>query len=69
MQGLEFLYQRGEIKQVPPRAAVELLLTGIEGMSFRYYSEGRREELLALHPVLLAVFVRILGDLPAPPQP
>jgi AcrR family transcriptional regulator len=66
MQGLEFLYRRGEIARVPARAAVELLLTGIEGMSFRYYSEGRREELLALHPVLLAVFLRILGDLPAP---
>jgi AcrR family transcriptional regulator len=69
MQGLEFLYRRGEIARVPARAAVELLLTGIEGMSFRYYSEGRREELLALHSVLLAVFLRILGDLPAPQEP
>ena len=66
MRGLEFLYERGEIARVPPRAAVELLLTGIEGMSFRYYSEGRREDLLALHPVLLSVFLGTLGDPPRP---
>ena len=69
MRGLEYLYEQGEIVRVPPRAAVELLLTGIEGMSFRYYSEGRREELLALHEVLLAVFLRTLGDPPGPHNP
>jgi len=65
MRWLERLYERGEIARIPPRATVEFLLTGIEGMSFRYYSEGRREELLALHPVLLRVFLRALQEPPA----
>ncbi|HME72995.1 MAG TPA: TetR/AcrR family transcriptional regulator [Myxococcota bacterium] len=69
MRGLEGLYERGEIARVPPRATMEFLLTGIEGMSFRYYSEGRREELLALHPVLLTVFLRALGDPSGPKRP
>jgi AcrR family transcriptional regulator len=65
MRWLERLHERGEIARIPSRATVEFLLTGIEGMSFRYYSEGRREELLALHPVLLRVFLRALQEFPA----
>jgi len=51
----------GRIDRVPDRAAVELAITGIEGLSFRYYSEGRREELLALQPVLQETFLRALA--------
>lgn len=57
---LERLLEKGQIQRVPDRAAVELALTGIEGLSFRYYSEGRREELLAMRPTLLRVFLRAL---------
>jgi len=57
---LERLLERGQIARVPDRAAVELALTGIEGLSFRYYSEGRRDELLAMRPALLRVFLRAL---------
>ena len=56
----ERAHARGAIERVPLRAEVELVLTGIEGLSFRYYSEGRREDLLGLQPVLLRVFLRAL---------
>jgi len=62
MRGFQDLFEQGEVTSIPPRATMELLLTGIEGLSFRYYSEGRREELLALHPVLLSTFLRALAD-------
>ena len=45
---------------MPLRSEIELVLTGIEGLSFRYYSEGRREELLRLQPTLLQLFLRAL---------
>lgn len=51
-------FERGVVKRVPERVEVELVLTGIEGLSFRYYSEGRRDELLRLQPLLLQVFLR-----------
>jgi hypothetical protein len=57
----ERAHERGSIARVPRRAEIELVLTGIEGLSFRDYSEGRREELLRLQPVLLQVFLRALG--------
>jgi hypothetical protein len=40
---------------------VELMLTGIEGLCLRYYSEGRRDELLALRPRLLRLVLAALG--------
>jgi AcrR family transcriptional regulator len=51
----------GRVQRIPERVEVELVLTGIEGLSFRYYSEGRREELLRLQPTLLAAFLRLLS--------
>jgi AcrR family transcriptional regulator len=66
MRGLADLYAQGAIKRLPARSTMEFLLTGIEGLSFRYYSEGRREELLALHPILLETVLRTLGDLSRP---
>src|SRR5262245_10235547 len=56
----ERAHARGVIARVPLRSAIELVLTGIEGLSFRYYSEGRRAELLRLQPVLLTLFLRAL---------
>lgn len=55
------LHGLGLVPRPPVRAEVELLLTGIEGMSLRYYSEGRRDELLALRPVLLRLLLVGLG--------
>jgi len=69
IRGFEDLFEQREIDRVPPRPTVELLMTGIEGMSFRYYSEGRREELLALHPVLLSFFLRGLWEPSGPKAP
>jgi AcrR family transcriptional regulator len=51
-------HERGAVARVPARFEVELLLTGLAGLSFRYYSEGRRAELLELQPALLALLVR-----------
>ncbi|HEX5067817.1 MAG TPA: TetR/AcrR family transcriptional regulator [Myxococcota bacterium] len=56
----EKAYERRLVARVPLRSEIELVLTGIEGLSFRYYSEGRRAELLKLHPVLLQLFLRAL---------
>lgn len=56
----ERAHERGVVERIPQREAVSLVLMGIEGLSFRYYSEGRRDELLRLHPVLLRVFLRAL---------
>jgi AcrR family transcriptional regulator len=56
----ERAHQRRAVARVPQRAEIELVLTGIEGLSFRYYSEGRREELLRLQPTLLQVLLRAL---------
>jgi len=55
------LHGLGLVPRPPVRAEVELLLTGIEGMSLRYYSEGRRDELLALRPVLSRLLLVGLG--------
>ena len=57
----ERAHERGTVARVPLRSEIELVLTGIEGLSFRYYSEGRRDELLRLQPVLLNVFLRALA--------
>jgi AcrR family transcriptional regulator len=54
-------YERGIVARLPERSEVELLLTGVEGLSFRYYSEGRREELLGLHPVFWRLLLRALA--------
>lgn len=60
LRWLERLREQGQVSRVPDRTAIEFALTGIEGVSFRYYSEGRREELLAMRPALLRVFLRAL---------
>jgi len=55
------MYAAGRVPRLPERPEVELILTGIEGMCLRYYSEGRREELLALRPRVLRLLLVALG--------
>jgi AcrR family transcriptional regulator len=54
------LLANGLINRLPERPEVEIVLTGIEGMCLRYYSEGRREELLELRPLILRVMLAAL---------
>jgi AcrR family transcriptional regulator len=56
---LDRLRAEGRIATVPDRALVELIMTGIESLSIRYYSEGRLSELMKLKPVLYGVFLRL----------
>jgi hypothetical protein len=58
---LSSLKARGAIATMPERAEIEVVLYGIEALSFRYYGEGRREELLALRPLLLRLLLRAFG--------
>ena len=54
---MERMHALGRVPRAPDRAEIELLLTGIEGMCLRYYSEGRRDELIALRPRILRLMV------------
>jgi AcrR family transcriptional regulator len=45
-------HKQGMIARKPDPVLVELVLTGVEGMAFRYYSESRQSELRELHPVI-----------------
>ena len=66
-EALRVAHERGEIPRPPDRVRVELLFTGIEGLWIRYYGEGRREELRALHPVRMAFVIEgLLGARAAP---
>jgi AcrR family transcriptional regulator len=60
LEQYERAHAAGNVARVPHRAEVSVVLMGIEGLSFRYYSEGRRDGLLALHPVLLRLFLQAL---------
>jgi AcrR family transcriptional regulator len=54
---LEAACARG-LARAPDPGAVELIITGIEGMGLRYMSEGRGPDLERLHPVLMSLLVR-----------
>jgi len=56
---LSEIHEKGQSSRPPDRLGVELILTGIEGLSFRYYAAGRGAELLELHPSFLALLVRV----------
>jgi len=62
---LEALHADGRVAEAPDPAAVELIVTGIEGLGLRYMSEGRSSELLRLHPVLMGLLVRAFVGKPA----
>jgi AcrR family transcriptional regulator len=55
------LHERGATTRRPDRAEVEVLISGIAELGIRYYSDGRREELLALKPALVRLLLRSLG--------
>ena len=54
------LLAKGLVARLPERPEVELILTGIEGMCLRYYSEGRRDELLEIRPLILRLMLTAL---------
>jgi AcrR family transcriptional regulator len=58
LDALVVLHEQGRISKAPDRVFVELVLTGVEGMTFRYYSEGRSLELRNLHPAVMELLVR-----------
>lgn len=58
LEALLALHEQGRISKPPDRVFVELVLTGVEGMTFRYYSEGRSVELQNLHPTVMELLVR-----------
>lgn len=60
LDALQGAYERGELQRPPDPVRVELLFTGIEGLSFRYYSDDRREALRSLHPALMAIMTEAL---------
>jgi len=62
---LEIAHARGQAAEAPDPGAVELIITGIEGMGLRYMSEGRGPELGRLHPVLMGLLVRAFVGRPA----
>ena len=57
---LQLAHERGQIPRRPDPIAVDLIVHGIEGLSFRYFAEGRTDELAALHPRFVDLLVRAL---------
>jgi AcrR family transcriptional regulator len=55
---LALLHAAGRVSRLADPVGVELILTGIEGISFRYYSEGRIGELQALRSAFVDLLVR-----------
>jgi AcrR family transcriptional regulator len=62
---LEAAHARDQVAAPPDPAAVELVVTGIEGMGLRFMAEGRGPELLRLQPVLMGLLVRAFVGRPA----
>ncbi|HTO54199.1 MAG TPA: TetR/AcrR family transcriptional regulator [Myxococcota bacterium] len=58
---LERMRQSGSLSHAPDRARIELILTGIEGLSMRYYSEGRHAEFDQLRPMIRELLLRATG--------
>ncbi len=56
------LAQTGIVSSAPDPLSIALVLAGIEGLSISYHHEGRREELLALHPQLLRALRRLFPE-------
>lgn len=52
------LHGEGRAPRRPEPAEVEVLIAGIAELGLRYYSEGRRTELLALQPALVQLLIR-----------
>jgi len=58
---LERMHESGALVQAPDRARIELILTGIEGLSLRYYAEGRHAEFMQLRPMMRELLLRATG--------
>lgn len=56
------LVETGIVASAPDPLSIALILAGIEGLSIGYHYEGRREELLALHPELMRALRRLFPD-------
>lgn len=54
--------ENGIVSAAPDPISIALVLAGIEGLSISYHHEGRREELLALHPQLLRALRRFFRE-------
>lgn len=54
--------QAGIVSFPPHPLSIALILAGIENLSISYHHEGRREELLALHPELLSSLRRLFPE-------
>lgn len=54
------LHEAGRAPRRPERAEVEVLVAGIAELGIRYYSDGRRHELLELQPALVRLLIRAL---------
>jgi AcrR family transcriptional regulator len=54
------LHEGGQARRRPERAEVEVLIAGIAELGIRYYSDGRRGELLALQPTLVRLILRAM---------
>ena len=52
------LHEAGRAPRRPERAEVEVLVAGIAELGLRYYSDGRRGELLGLEPALVRLLIR-----------
>ena len=61
MSELERLRRIGVVATAPDRARIELVVTGIEGLSMRYYSEGRHAEFVKLQPMMRELLLRATG--------
>ncbi|MDJ0867961.1 MAG: TetR/AcrR family transcriptional regulator [Myxococcota bacterium] len=55
---LEQAHRSGQVSRAPDLPSIELILTGIEGLSLRYFAEGRGAELQRLQPRFLELLVR-----------
>jgi AcrR family transcriptional regulator len=49
-RAIESMVERGILERQPNPMSLILVLTGIEGIAIGFQSEGRREDLMALHP-------------------
>ncbi len=52
----------GLFDEMPDVTAMMLVMAGIEGLIMRYHTEGRRKELVALHPRILEALVNLYPD-------
>jgi len=60
-RAIESMVERGILERQPNPMSLILVLTGIEGIAIGFQSEGRREDLMALHPALLEAVTELVS--------